>query len=177
MMVKFRLVASTVLAGILLTACGDETQSGDEVAKADPAPAPASAPPAPASAPLKEIESPGAAKDHAAVYRQDMTEILVAAKGDSAGGDKLEHMVVMKAGDPLNYAWEVLDGGDFWHEFHGHTEDAVTFYKKAAGGAHQGSLVAPFDGVHGWYFENRADKPVVVRLRTSGFYERAPVKE
>ena len=69
---------------------------------------------------------------------------------------------------------EAPAGSDVWHEFHGHTPQTVTFYKKAAGVTHHGSLTAPFDGIHGWYFENRSKAPVTVRLRLSGFYEIIP---
>jgi hypothetical protein len=174
--------AASAVAALLMSACGPQ----DTEAKAEAEPAEAEAPAetaaaastAAAPAPkLKEIDSPGAAKALSTAYRSDMTEIAVAPKGDPAGGDKLEYMVRMKSGDPLLYSWEALDGDAFWHEFHGHTDDAVTFYQKADGVKHQGSLSAPFDGIHGWYFENRSDRPVIVRLRLSGFYERMPVQD
>ena len=50
----------------------------------------------------------------------------------------------------------------------------MTFYKKAGGAAHHGSLAAPFDGIHGWYYENRTARPVTVRLKLSGYYELIP---
>jgi len=65
-------------------------------------------------------------------------------------------------------------------EFHGHTDRApgttgtLVFYRKATGGTENGSLVAPFDGTHGWYLKNDTDRPVVVRLTLSGFYEVIP---
>lgn len=173
---------ASAVAAMLMSACspqGAETKAEAEPAEAEAPAETASAAPAPAApAPkLKEIDTTGAAKALSTSYRSDMTEIAVAPQGDPAGGDKLEYMVKMKSGDPLLYSWEALDGGDFWHEFHGHTEDSVTFYQKADGVKHQGSLAAPFDGIHGWYFENRSDKPVIVRLRLSGFYERMPVED
>ena len=36
-----------------------------------------------------------------------------------------------------------------------------------------GSYTAPFDGVHGWYWENLTDSPVTITLRTAGFYADA----
>jgi hypothetical protein len=36
----------------------------------------------------------------------------------------------------------------------------------------QGSFIAPFDGTHGWYWRNRGDQPVTVKLKVSGFYEK-----
>ncbi len=111
----------------------------------------------------------------AAAYRTDMIEIEVPAFG--AG---LEYKLAMREGDVITYAW---DAGDlatpelFLSEFHGHTErvgDApgtVMFYRRAVGRAGSGALTAPFDGVHGWYFRNDTEEPVVVRLQVAGFYE------
>ena len=48
------------------------------------------------------------------------------------------------------------------------------FYRKATGASENGSLVAPFDGTHGWYFKNDTARPVVVRLTIAGFYELIP---
>ena len=45
------------------------------------------------------------------------------------------------------------------------------FYRKANGSSEAGGLVAPFDGVHAWYFRNDSNSPVVIRLSVSGFYE------
>jgi len=65
-------------------------------------------------------------------------------------------------------------------EFHGHTDRApgttgtLIFYRKGAGGTENGSLIAPFDGIHGWYLKNDTDRPVVVRLTLAGFYEVIP---
>ena len=33
-----------------------------------------------------------------------------------------------------------------------------------------GAFEAPFDGTHGWYWENRGETAVTVVLDTSGFY-------
>jgi hypothetical protein len=123
---------------------------------------------------LKEVASEGAAKHQSATYRSDAVEVPLQAAGAAGSGHKVEYMVRMKAGDVLVYSWEAPAGADVWHEFHGHTADAVTFYKKAAGAAHHGSLTAPFDGIHGWYYENRTNAPVGVRLKLSGYYELLP---
>jgi len=40
-----------------------------------------------------------------------------------------------------------------------------------------GALVAPFEGVHGWYFQNQSDKPQTVHLKISGFYDLVPPGE
>jgi hypothetical protein len=48
------------------------------------------------------------------------------------------------------------------------------FYEKAPGGKMAGSLIAPWLGEHGWYWQNKSEAPVVVRLRLGGFYELIP---
>ena len=125
---------------------------------------------------LAEVEHPGAAKHQAGPFRTDTVKVVLAAAGDAGKKDKIEYMVRMKAGEALVYSWEAPNDADVWHEFHGHTASAVTFYKKAGGPAHHGSLVAPFDGIHGWYYENRTKRPVTVRLKLSGHYELVAAK-
>ena len=34
-----------------------------------------------------------------------------------------------------------------------------------------GAFVAPFDGIHGWYWLNLTAKPIKITLKISGFYE------
>ena len=61
---------------------------------------------------------------------------------------QLEYMIGMKAGETVVYSWEVL---------------------KASG-----SLIAPWQGIHGWFWQNKSEAPVVVRSRMAGFYELIP---
>lgn len=167
-------VAALALA-LGVSACGDAADAPPEKAPAEKAASeapPAQAQTAQGGSALEEIETPGAARDAVTAYRSDTTDIPVAAAGSP--GDRLEFKLRMKAGDTVTYAWTADEGADLWHEFHGHTAEKVAFYKKAAGVEHRGVLVAPFDGIHGWYFENRSPKVVVVRMRTGGFYELAP---
>ena len=54
------------------------------------------------------------------------------------------------------------------------------FFKQGRGDTSDGYLVAPFDGVHGWYFSNETDSDISITLSLSGFYtipdpELAPV--
>lgn len=167
--------AVATAAGILALAglAAGCSPPGATTAKA-PAPEPAVVAEAAAPQPApkyREIETPGAGRDAKAAYRTDTVDVIVGPKGSPDGADKLEYKISMKAGDTLTYAWEAEGADDLWHEFHGHTADTVAFYRKAGGAAHQGVLVAPFDGIHGWYFENRSGEQVVVRLRMGGFYE------
>jgi hypothetical protein len=113
-----------------------------------------------------------ASRSYRAGYRTDVIDVPVQGE--------LEYMVRMTAGDTMVYSWEVLNIADpqsFYTEFHGHTEAApgqpgdLMFYEKAAGSKASGSLIAPWQGIHGWYWQNKSGTPVTVRLRMAGFYE------
>jgi hypothetical protein len=89
----------------------------------------------------------------------------------------------MRQGESMVYSWRAVEIGApdrLTSEFHGHTDRApgttgtLIFYRKGTGAAENGSLVAPFDGIHGWYLKNDTDRPVVVRLTLAGFYQVIP---
>ena len=123
------------------------------------------------------------AREYAIPFRTDVVEIPL---GDFlAGADKseLEYKVRMAKDATLTYSWEVVgatEPRDFHFDQHGHTTPVpgqpmtVSTYKQAFGLKQQGALTAPFDGIQGWQFSNSSEKPVVVRLRLSGFYDLIP---
>ena len=117
-------------------------------------------------------------KQHPSGFRTDTVEIRLPGND----GD-LEYKIQMKAGDTVVYSWQVVEiasPDQFYTEFHGHTEPGpgqpgtVTFYRKATGAGEQGTLIAPFEGVHGWYMQNQSTGPITVRLQMAGFYEIVP---
>ena len=128
-------------------------------------------------------EGAARAREYDLPFRTDVVEIPL---GDFlAGADKseLEYKVRMKKDATLIYAWEVVgtaEPRDFHYDQHGHTTPApgqpmtVATYKQAFGLRQQGALTAPFDGIQGWQFSNSSEKPVVVRLRLSGYYTLIP---
>ena len=91
--------------------------------------------------------------------------------------EEVEYKVKMKQGDAIVYSWRVDDGlvyTDF-HAYPGENDQYPERYwlrydeGEIAGGA--GSLVAPFDGNHGWYWLNIEEKPVTITLEVRGFYD------
>ncbi|MDO9067096.1 MAG: hypothetical protein Q7W05_01410, partial [Deltaproteobacteria bacterium] len=50
--------------------------------------------------------------------------------------------------------------------------DFTSYWKDKEQASAQGIFVAPFDGTHGWFWRNRGDKPVTVKVKVSGFYEK-----
>jgi hypothetical protein len=137
----------------------------------------------PASAQTKwnEIPAPAGkealARTYPAGYRTDVIDVPI--RGND--GD-LEYKIQMKAGSTVVYSWEVRNLAkpeEFYTEFHGHTEPVggrgdLMFYEKSTGAKASGALVAPWEGIHGWYWQNQSAAPVVVRLRLAGFYELVP---
>jgi hypothetical protein len=112
-------------------------------------------------------------------YVSHVVDIPLAPGADPDRLDELEYKVSMKKGAAFVYSWEVLEienPDHFYSDFHGHTaqdKGAMTVgeYRKANGSADNGSLIAPFAGIHGWYFQNQSTQAVTVRLRLAGFYE------
>jgi hypothetical protein len=105
-------------------------------------------------------------------YKTNVFEIPIAA------GASLEHMLTMNAGDMVVYSWTVdmAEPALLTAEFHGHTvrvgdaPGTVMFYKMHKDGKENGSLRAPFTGVHGWYLNNESEQDIVVRLEVAGYY-------
>lgn len=125
-----------------------------------------------------------AARRQPATFRTDTFEIPLAADGDEGRGNALEFKVRLPKGSTLVYSWQAAGlkvPEDLLFDFHGHTVAAeakgavsVANYEKGSGAGAHGSLVAPVDGIHGWYFRNRSDGPIKVRVLLSGFYQLVP---
>jgi hypothetical protein len=122
------------------------------------------------------------ARFYETAFRSDVVEIPLFPKDAGAGPSQLEYKVRMKTGETLIYSWEADGAGadDFFFDLHSETDGTdvqVVEFKQATGSRSDGSLVAPIDGVHGWYWQNRSTKPIVVRLKMAGFYELIPPGE
>lgn len=123
------------------------------------------------------------AREYDIPFRSDLIEIPLGDFLAGAEKSELEYKVRMKKDATLIYAWEVVgtaEPRDFHFDQHGHTTPTpgqpmtVATYRQAFGLKQQGALTAPFDGIQGWQFSNSSEKPVVVKLRLSGFYELIP---
>ena len=122
------------------------------------------------------------ARSYPTAFRSDVVEVPLKASGDPERGDEVEYKVHLKKGGSYVYSWSVsgiANPEEFYTEFHGHTlaqgaAMTVVYYRKATGTKDNGVLTAPFDGVHGWFFQNQSVKPVTVKLRIAGFYDLIP---
>lgn len=122
------------------------------------------------SAPASEDEEGASAKDSPArgIKAEDETVIEIAP------GKGLEYKFYIGAGEKLKFTWST-DAGELFYDFHGEPKGAAknvfeSFAAGTAAGA-KGTLTAPFEGTHGWYWKNRGTEPVKVTLATSGIYE------
>ncbi len=126
------------------------------------------------------------ARDYDTPLRSDVVEIPLTDFMGGAKGSELEYKVRMKEDATLVFEWEAVgatDVNDIHFDFHGHTtptgreEMTVATYKQAYGLSQKGALAAPFDGIQGWQFTNSGEKPVVIRVKLTGFYDLVPPGE
>ncbi|MBV6323756.1 hypothetical protein [Duganella violaceipulchra] len=102
-------------------------------------------------------------------YRTDVMEIVLPPnKG-------LEVKTHLAKGATLIYSWKTKNGEMVNQDFHGEPVDAgkdefESFILSKGISESRGSLIAPFTGVHGWYWKNLSGEPVTIVLQASGFY-------
>jgi hypothetical protein len=87
-------------------------------------------------------------------------------------GQGAEYKLEMRKAARATYSWSV-DGGVVNYDLHADAP-GIRYHGYAKGQAlpaEQGTLVAAFDGMHGWFWRNRGTSPVTVTLRTSGEYQ------
>jgi hypothetical protein len=98
-----------------------------------------------------------------------------------APGEGMEIKYNMRKGAGLTYSWTA--SATLFYEFHGEPDvkpagkEGTDYYesydlddKKGKAEAH-GTFVAPSTGIHGWFWENKSDKPVNLKLVSAGFYD------
>ena len=112
-------------------------------------------------------------RTHDGAYRSDTMTISLDV------GEQVEVKAVMERGDALVYAWSV-DDGIVYTDFHadpgenaaGYPDRYFVRYRESETANSSGSLVAPFNGNHGWYWLNIEEHPVTITLEVSGYYSR-----
>ena len=85
-----------------------------------------------------------------------------------------EIKAIMNKNKSLVFNWEVK-GGVAYFDMHGEALDVVgdefTSYWEGDNESNaSGAFIAPFDGTHGWYWQNKGLESIEVHLSTSGFY-------
>lgn len=90
----------------------------------------------------------------------------------------LEFKYALDEGAAMIYEWMASDtvGFDF-HTEPASNPDAGESFEKGEASIRQGAYVAPYAGVHGWYWKNNTDRDVTIRLASTGFFSAARLYE
>ena len=121
--------------------------------------------------PADEINVPSSNIDHKdkIVVNNDVVEHTLEP------GQAIEIKLEMKRESLVQYEWKTSKGG-LNYNLHGDgykgTDNFMSYKKGRMVSSDNGDLKAAFDGYHGWFWRNREDYPVTLRLETSGDYIR-----
>jgi len=89
-------------------------------------------------------------------------------------GKELEYKFYISKGEKLEFVWDT-DGIALYFDFHGEPEGDKTGYfksfKESTQSHSSGTLIVPFTGSHGWYWENRSNQTAKIILKTRGKYK------
>lgn len=114
-------------------------------------------PPAPIAAHTSSVDPDG--------FRSD--EIVLTL----APGQGTEVKADLQPGDQLLWGW--TSDGTLLYDFHGEPLGGgadFTSYDQGLSSSQDGLFEAPFEGTHGWYWENQGEVPVTVTLKTAGAF-------
>lgn len=95
-----------------------------------------------------------------------VTEVVIAPNQGK------EIKLIMRQGARVTFSW-TTDRGAVNYDLHADAP-GISYHGYGKGNglpAHEGTLVAAFDGAHGWFFRNRGTDTLTVTLRTNGEYQ------
>lgn len=98
--------------------------------------------------------------------REDKAKIVVPA------GEGLEYKVTMLKYGVLTYDWST-DKGEVYLDMHGEVKGNSNFFESyliAYSNNMTGTLLAPFEGPHGWYFKNNSKEDITIEINLKGQY-------
>lgn len=102
-------------------------------------------------------------------YRLDARQLTVPSLGS------IEFKYQLAKGAAFMYSWRASAPVDF--DFHtepaGKSPEASETFERGEAAEKQGFYTAPYDGIHGWYWENLNDTDVTITLDAAGFFSEA----
>jgi hypothetical protein len=109
---------------------------------------------------------------YAAPFKYDVFEIALQPY------EFVEYKYQMEKGAQMLFSWTATAA--LLHDFHaeraGAAPDAAPIeesFDKAERSEANAGFIAPFAGIHGWFWENPGANPVTIRLTSAGFYTSA----
>ena len=102
-------------------------------------------------------------------YKTDTIEFVLGSY------ESVEYKYRLDAAASLQYSWEATR--PVIYDFHAEPDGAPAGYAESfdqqTRGQSHGTYVAPFPGIHGWYWENPGTGDIAIRLTSAGFYSEA----
>jgi hypothetical protein len=103
-------------------------------------------------------------------FKMDVYEVVLAPY------EYVEYKYRLEKDAAMLYSWSAT--APLKHDMHGERAAGSegppeeTFDKEDRRQA-SGTLIAPFAGIHGWYWENPGNEPITIRLTSAGYYSSA----
>jgi hypothetical protein len=118
--------------------------------------------------PGQSFDAHAVARHAAPQSRDEMTVTIPPRKG-------VEVKAPMQAGEAMVFHWTA--SGEVSFDMHGERHDAgedeyTSYWVEPAQREASGTLTAPFDGIHGWFWVNRGTEPVTVKVEVVGFQDK-----
>ena len=121
-----------------------------------------------------------AASDSAGVGAAGLAKQTETLKSDAVEftlkpAQTIEYKYRLDKGASMLFAWRATAPVvyDFHTEPEGTASSASQSFEKGESADVRGTYVAPYNGIHGWYWENKTSAPVTITLTSAGFYYAA----
>lgn len=102
-------------------------------------------------------------------WKSEVIEVELPADG------RVEYKALMSKGGSFVFNWQV-EGEEIYYDFHAHDDafgdEFYTRYDDGRGTHRAGMIVAAYDGLHGWYWQNLEPDDVTLTLAIAGYYDR-----
>ena len=117
-----------------------------------------------------EVDNPPPPQQYNVREDNNITVLVKAGKG-------IEYKFKMLKYGKTKYEW-LTDGSILYSDMHGEVllenppeEEYFESYTEAYSNNMTGTLTAPFEGIHGWYFRNKNKEDVIVNIKLKGQYQ------
>jgi hypothetical protein len=125
---------------------------------------------------LETATASGAAGEAAILAAQERPFQHETVELTIAPGQWVEYKYRLDKGESLLYSWKA--SGPVNLDFHAEPDGgprgyAQSYETRQAVTEESGTMVAPFSGIHGWYWQNTTGQEITVTLTSSGYYNIA----
>jgi hypothetical protein len=104
-------------------------------------------------------------------HRQDYAEF------ELGPFQSVEYKYLMDFDAPMVFSWSA--DADLYYDMHaepaGLGEEYAESFEQGNAASKSGSYHAPFAGIHGWFWENRGSRTVLLRIYAAGFIQTSTV--